>query len=457
MSDSSKGTNQVEQRDLFKSKIGFILAAAGSAVGLGSVWKFPYVVGQNGGGAYVLVYMVAVFVIGIPIMVAEFVIGRHSGKNAVEAYGYYSKKYKIVGMTSVIVPSVILSYYCVIGGWAIMYLYLALTGQLTGLSPEQYAEVFSASSANMGLAGIFFLVFMLGAILTCVKGVSGGIEKVCSILMPALFIIMIAMGVVGIMLPGGMEGVKWYLTPDFSKISGSTFIYAVGQVFFTLSLGMGIMVTYASYLSKEEDIPKAATITTIFDTIVSLLAGFAIFPAVFAFGLEPAAGPGLVFITLPNVFNQLPAGAFIAAAFYILLIFAALPSAISLLEVSVSYIIETYKMPRPKAAWLCGMVITIIGIPTLLAYGPWAEIKLFGFNFFDLYDYITSYIFLPIIGLATVLIVTFTWSKDAVMMEVTNQGKLQFGLKDVWYLVLKWVNPILLVIVGLQSLGLLSF
>lgn len=457
MSDMSKDPTQVEQRDQFKSKLGFILAAAGSAVGLGSVWKFPYVVGQNGGGAYVLVYMVAVFLIGIPVMIAEFVMGRHSGKNAVEAYSHYSKKYKAVGMTSIIVPSVILSYYCVIGGWAIMYLYLALTGKLTGLTPDQYAEVFGASSSNMGLAGLFFLIFMLLAIVTVMKGVSGGIEKVCSVLMPALFIIMIILAIVGCMQPGGFEGVKWYLKPDFSKISGSTFIYAVGQVFFTLSLGMGIMVTYSSYLSKDEDIPKAATITTIFDTLVSLLAGFAIFPAVFAFGLEPAAGPGLVFITLPNVFNQLPAGTLIAAAFYILLIFAALPSAISLLEVPVAYIIDSYHMSRVKAAWVCGIVITIIGIPTLLAYGPWSETKVMGFNFFDLYDYITSYIFLPLIGLATVLILTFSWSKEAVMMEVTNQGKLQFGLKDMWYYIVKWLNPILLVLVSLQSLGILNF
>lgn len=456
MSDMPTGPTLVGQRDLFRSKLGFVLAATGSAVGLGSVWKFPYIVGQNGGGAYLLVYMAAVFLIGIPVMIAEFVIGRHSGRNALEAYSHYSKKYKAVGMTSVIVPSVILSYYCVIGGWAIMYLYLTVTGQLTGLAPDQYANVFGASVADMGLAGLFFLIFMLLTIITVMKGVSGGIEKACTALMPALFIVMIGLAIVGCMQPGGLEGVKWYLQPDFSKITGSTFIYAVGQVFFTLSLGMGIMVTYASYLSKDDNIPRAATVTTIADTVVSLLAGFAIFPAVFAFGLEPAAGPGLMFITLPNVFNQLPAGTLIGAAYYILLLFAALPSAISLMEVSVSYIIDTYHMSRVKATWVCGTVITIIGIPTLLAYGPWSEIKLFGFNFFDLYDYIASYIFLPLIGLATVLILTFSWSKEAVIMEVTNQGKLQFGLKNMWYYIVKWIIPVMLVLLSLQSLGILN-
>jgi neurotransmitter:Na+ symporter, NSS family len=452
----SKSQKTGQPRDQFKSKIGFIMAAAGSAVGLGSIWKFPYVVGENGGGAYLLVYMLALIIIGIPIMIAEFVMGRRSGKNAVDAYSYYSKKYKFVGVFSMLAPAVILSYYCVIGGWAIMYLYLTLTGKLVGLAPEGYSEMFAAASSNMGMSGFFFVLFAVLSILVVIKGVSQGIEKVCNILMPGLFIIMLVLSIIGVLLPGGMEGVKWYLTPDFSVINGSTFVAAVGQVFFTMSLGMGIMVTYASYLKKDEDMPKAATITIIFDTIVSLLAGFAIFPAVFAFGLAPKSGPGLVFITLPNVFSQLPFGTLAAVAFYVLLIFAALPSAISLLEVPVAYAIEKYNMKRSKAAIVIGTIIIIVGIPTLLSFGPWSQVKVFGLNFFDLYDHTASYIILPLIGLAGSLILTFTWDKKIVMDEVTNNGKVKFALKNVWYYSIKYLSPILLIIVFLTSTGIIK-
>ncbi|MDF3000020.1 MAG: sodium:neurotransmitter symporter [Bacillota bacterium] len=452
-----KHTDKIGQpRDQFKSRLGFIMAAAGSAVGLGSIWRFPYVVGENGGGAYMIIYMLALVIIGIPVMVAEFVIGRNSGKNAVDAYAHYSKKYKIVGVFSMLAPSIILSFYCVVGGWAIMYLYLTLTGKLTGLSPEGYADMFAASSSDMLLSGFFFLLFGVLTILVVCKGISQGIEKVCSILMPALFIIMVVLSILGSTLPGGMEGIKWYLTPDFSKVDSGTFVDAVGQVFFTMSLGMGIMVTYASYLKKDEDMPKAATITIIFDTLVSVLAGFAIFPAVFAFGLAPSSGPGLVFITLPNVFAHLPFGIAAAIGFYLLLIFAALPSAISLLEVPVSYVIEKYHISRVKAAVGVGTLIMIIGIPTLLSFGPWSEIKVFGYNFFDLYDYATSNIALPIIGLAGSLILGFTWSKKVVMNEVTNHGRIKFGLKNIWYYSVKYISPILLIIVFFTSIGMLK-
>lgn len=452
-----KNSDKIGQpRDQFKSRLGFIMAAAGSAVGLGSIWRFPYVVGENGGGAYMIIYMLALIIIGIPIMVAEFVIGRNSGKNAVDAYAHYSNKYKIVGIFSMLAPSIILSFYCVVGGWSIMYLYLTVTGKLSRLTPEGYATMFDASSGDMLLSGFFFLLFGVLTVLVVCKGISQGIEKVCSILMPALFIIMVALSILGAVQPGGFEGIKWYLTPDFSKVDGGTFVDAVGQVFFTMSLGMGIMVTYASYLRKDEDMPKAATITIVFDTLVSVLAGFAIFPAVFAFGLAPSSGPGLVFITLPNVFAQLPFGTAAAIGFYLLLIFAALPSAISLLEVPVSYVIEKYHISRVKAAIGVGSLIMIIGIPTLLSFGPWSDIKVFGYNFFDLYDYATSNIALPLIGLAGSLILGFTWSKKVVMNEVTNNGKIKFALKNVWYYSVKYLSPVLLIIVFLTSIGMLK-
>ncbi|MGI6404495.1 MAG: sodium-dependent transporter [Oscillospiraceae bacterium] len=444
-----------QPRDQFKSRLGFIMAAAGSAVGLGSIWRFPYVVGENGGGAYMIIYLIALVIIGLPVMIAEFVIGRNSGKNAVDAYAHYSKKYKIVGIFSMLTPSVILSFYCVVGGWTIMYLYLTITGKLSGLTPEGYAQMFTAASGDMLLSGVFFLLFGVLTILVVCKGISQGIEKVCSVLMPALFVIMVILAVIGSLQPGGWEGVKWYLTPDFSKVNGGTVVNAVGQVFFTMSLGMGIMVTYASYLKKDEDMPKAATVTIIFDTLVSILAGFAIFPAVFAFGLAPSSGPGLVFITLPNVFAQLPFGKVVAVGFYLLLLFAALPSAISLLEVPVSYAIEKYNVSRVKAAIGIGVLIMVVGIPTLMSFGPWSEVKVFGFNFFDLYDYTTSNIALPLIGLAGSLILGFTWSKKVVLDEVTNNGQIKFGLKDIWYYSVKYLSPILLVIVFLASIGVI--
>ena len=431
------------------------MAAAGSAVGLGSIWRFPYVVGENGGGAYMVVYLIALIIIGLPVMIAEFVIGRHSGKNSVDAYAHYSKKYRIVGICSMLAPSIILSYYCVVGGWTLMYLYLTISGQLSGLTPDGYSAMFAAASGNMAMSGIFFLIFGVLTILVVCKGVSQGIEKVCSVLMPALFIIMVALSVLASLQPGGWEGIKWYLYPDFSKVTAKTFMDAVGQVFFTMSLGMGIMVTYASYLNKDEDMPKAATITILFDTLVSVLSGFAIFPAVFAYGLEPTSGPGLVFITLPNVFTQLPLGLVVGIAFYLLLFFAALPSAISLLEVPVAYVIEKHHVSRVKAAVGVGSLILVVGIPTLLSFGPWGEIKVFGFNFFDLYDHVTSNIALPLIGLAGSLILGFTWKKDVVLDEVCNNGKLKFGLKNIWYYSAKYLSPVLLAIVFLTSVGVI--
>ncbi len=453
-SDMPNGQLSNQTRDQFKSKLGFIMASAGSAVGLGSIWKFPYLVGENGGGAYVIVYLIAITIIGIPLMIAEFVIGRHSGKSAVEAYGTYCSKFKCVGFFSMIAVSILLSYYSIIGGWTIMYFYLTLTGKLTGLTPEQYGDMFGASSGDMVMAGIFATIFMILTIIVVMKGVSGGIEKVCSVLMPLLFLILLVMTIVGLFLPGGINGVIWLFKPDFSKITGDTVVDAVGQVFFTLSLGAGGMVTYASYLSKKENIPSAAAITTIFDTIVSILAGLAIFPAVFAFGLEPAAGPGLVFITLPNVFEQLPFGTLVAAVFYLLLLFAALPSSINMLEVSVTYGVEKYHMTRPKAAIVLGIIISIIGVPALLSFGPWSHITLFGKGFFDLFDYFVSNIALPVVGLAGSLIIGFNWPKGTVIREVTNEGQIQFKIKDTWYADVKYISPVILTVIFLNAIGI---
>lgn len=454
MSNSQMPKEKLDSgRDQFQSTFGFIMAAAGSALGLGSVWKFPYLVGTNGGGAYVFIYLIATFLIGIPLMIGEFALGRHAGKNAVEAYGMYNKNFKGIGIFAMLSVSLLLSYYAIIGGWTIMYLWLSITGKISGLTPDQYTETFVNYSSNMGVAGLFAAIFMIITILVVMKGVTGGIEKACSIMMPVLAVILVIMTIRGITLPGAMEGVKWFLKPDFSKVTGSMIVFAVGQVFFTLSLGSGGLVTYASYLKKDENIPKAATITTIFDTAISFLAGFAIFPAVFAFGLEPAAGPGLVFMTLPNVFDQMPAGRIFAAIFYLLLIFAALPSAFDMIIVSVAYLEEKAHVSKAKATLLCGLIITLVGIPSLLSFGPWSDKLIAGKTIFDAADYFVSNISMPLVGMAGSLILGFNWKKETVINEVTNDGKIQSKLVEPWYYDIKFVTPIILFLIFLQSIG----
>lgn len=445
-----------ENREQFKTSFGFIMAVAGSAVGLGNIWRFPYITGVYGGGAFVLIYLLSTLVIGATISLTEMAIGRNGGSDVVMAYGKYNKKFRIPGYFSMIGVTVLLSFYNIIGGWSIYYFIQTISGKLIALGGDHVNATFSNFVGNSPIVFIFTLLFLGVNVFIIMKGITGGIEKVSSIVMPSLFVLLIVLVIRSITLPGAMEGIKWYLKPDFSKITSSTVVAAVGQAFFTLSLGSGAMATYASYLSKDESLPRSTASILIADTLVALLAGLAIIPAVFAFGVSPGEGPGLVFVTLPSVFGQMPFGTFFAAIFFIFFFFAALTSSISMLEVSVTYLIENTKIKRKMATIIMGTLVMILGIPPLMSFGNWGHIKMFGLNFFDLYDYFVSNITMPLVGLAGALVITWVWDKKLAKDELTSNGKYKFRLFNIWYNLTKYIVPILLVIIFLTATGVLN-
>jgi NSS family neurotransmitter:Na+ symporter len=459
MSNSAEGIKKPgdgKKRDQFSSKFGFILAAAGSAVGLGNLWRFPYQVGSNGGGAFVLIYLICIIFIGGSIMLAEMAIGRSGKSNAVESYAKISKKFAAVGYWAIAATFALFAFYAIIGGWTIFYVVQTITGRLIGLPPDQLGATFGGllgSPYQMLLYQVIFLI-MTGYVVS--KGISGGIEKYCRVLMPALFIMMIILAVRAVTLPGAMEGVIWYLKPDFSQITGSTIVSAVGQAFFSLSLGAGGMITYASYLRDDENLGTTAVSVTIADTSVALLAGLIIMPAVFAFGLEPGEGAGLAFITLPHVFGQLPMGVVFATVFFLLLLVAALTSSIAMLETITTLVVEKSGMNRNKTSWLAVLIVFILGIPPLMSFGAWSHITFAGKNLFDIYDYFVSNITLPTVGLLTAILVGYIWKKEDVMVEVTGHGKFTGKIYDVWYFIIKFVAPVVLTLIALTSLGIIK-
>ena len=315
----NKNNNEISvknDREQFNTSFGFIMAIAGSAVGLGNIWRFPYIAGEHGGGTFVIIFLISIFIIGATIALAEMAIGRHGGSDVVEAYGKYNRKFRIPGYLSMISVTILISYYNIIGGWSIYYFVQAVSGKLANLSTARAEIIFNNFISNSSQVAIFTVIFLIINTIVITKGITKGIEKVSSIVMPALFALLIILVVRSVTLPGAKEGVIWYLKPDFSKVTGSTFVAAVGQAFFSLSLGSGAMATYASYFSKDESIPTAVMSSVLISIIVALLAGLAILPAVFAFGVSPGEGPGLVFVTLPSVFSQMPFGTFFASIFF---------------------------------------------------------------------------------------------------------------------------------------------
>lgn len=442
-----------QSRDQWGSKLGFIMAAAGSAVGLGNLWKFPYVAGKNGGGAFVLVYFIMLFLVGFTLMLAELVLGRNTHLNAIGAYRKISKKWAWVGGLGIATGFLILSYYSVIGGWVIKYLFEAIRGGLNVTDAAVLGQMFEGVVSSTGGSIFYHALFMIATLVIVIGGVGGGIEKASKIMMPALFIIIILLAIRGCTLPGSIEGIKYLLIPDFSKITIDVVLSALGQVFFSLSLGMGCMITYGSYLSEEENIPQSAAIIPLLDTGVALLAGLATLPAVFAFGFEPAGGPGLMFATLPAVFASMPLGGLFSTLFFILVLFAALSSSISLLEVCVSYAVDEFKLNRVMSTVGIGFLVFLIGIPSALSFGIWSEVKIiFGMTFFDFFDFITSNVMLPIGGLLLCVFVGWVWGTDKAVDEATNRGTLNFALAKPWAFLVKYVGPVAIAIVFVNSI-----
>lgn len=453
-----------DSRENFGSKIGAVLAAAGSAVGLGNIWRFPIETGQNGGAAFIIVYIGCVLLLGIPIMMSEFIIGRHTHTNTAGAYRKLAPgtSWKWVGRLGVLSGFVILSYYSVVAGWTAEYTVLAITNYFDGKGANDFPAIFAKFVSNPWLSVSLMLAFMIVTHVIVIRGVKSGIEKFSKVMMPALFVILIILAICSVMLPGASQGLEFLLKPDFSKITGSTVLSAMGQAFFSLSLGLGCLCTYASYFGNDTNIGKTALNVSIIDTFVAVMSGFIIFPAVFNAGYTLSSediGPSLLFITMPNVFQQafgsMPVLSYVVSVlFYFLLVVAALTSTISMHEVVTAYVSEEFTMTRRKAATIVTIACSTVGVFCALSFGPLDGFKLFGMTLFDLFDYVSSNIFLPVGGMFIALFVGWYLDKKIVRDEITNMGTLRTPYLRLVIFILRYVAPIAIGIILLNQLGL---
>ena len=440
---------QGAEREQWGSKLGFILAAAGSAIGLGNIWKFPYVAGANGGAAFVLIYILFVLVLGLPIMIAELVIGRHTGKDPVGAFKAIAggTKWELVGYLGVLSGFFILSFYSIVGGWTIGYIVKSVMGEVTAIHDVATAQsVFTAFSGNPVLMILYHFLFTATCMIIVVKGIRNGIERWSKVLMPLLFVILLVLIGKGLSMEGGMEGLKFFLQPDFSKLTASSVISALGQSFFSLSLGMGAMITYGSYLSRHDKILHSALYIVFLDTFIAILAGLAIFPAVFAMHMSPGEGPGLIFHIIPAVFGNMSYGIVFAVLFFMLLLIAALTSGISLLEVTVAYIIDERGWSRRKAVYVFGTAIFVLGIPAALSFGVMKDVTVFfGNTFFDFMDKLTSNYMLPIGGFFIAVCLGWKYGLENTIHELDPDTKI-ISLKELWAFTIKFISPLLLLL-----------
>jgi NSS family neurotransmitter:Na+ symporter len=406
-------------RATWGSRIGFVLAAGGSAVGLGAIWKFPYVVGKNGGGAFLLVYLACVFTIGVALMLAEMIIGRAAMKSATTAFRELKGGWwPWAGRLSVLCIFVILTYYCVVGGWTMAYVGRAITGNALSGDVQQLAGVFSAFISNPAQALGFTALFLGTTTVVVMAGVEKGIERMARVLMPALFVLMLVLIARSMTLPDAWGGVKYFLAPDMSKLSPSMFVEALGLAFFSLSLGCGTIVAYGSYLPKQVGLCSTALWVSALATAACLLAGLMVLPAVFAFHIDPAAGPGLTFITMPAIFAQMPFGHGFAVAFFVLLFFAALTSSVSILEPMVAFLIDEFGWSRKVAAIAIASTAYLVGVPAALSFGPLADLTLFDRTAFELLDYVAANLLMPAGGLLVALFVGWAiWPRVAEEMS----------------------------------------
>jgi len=448
---------------MWTTRLAFMLAATGSAVGLGNIWKFPYITGENGGGAFVLVYILCVSMISIPIMMAGVLIGRRGRRSPINTMRTLAHEagrhgsWQLVGWAGVSAGFLIISYYSVIAGWAIAYAFRALGGAFTSLTGETAGDLFSALLGDPGRLLAWHTIFMVMTISVISRGVRSGLARAVRILMPALFVLLLVL--VGYALTSGKfrEGIEFLFVPDFGALSPGAVITAMGHAFFTLSLGMGAIMMYGSYLPARASIARSSLIIALMDTMVALLAGMAIFPIVFANGLEPAAGPGLVFLTLPIAFGNMPGGLLFGALFFVLLVFAAWTSAISLIEPSVAWLVENRGFGRVRAAVYVGIVAWLLGIVTIMSFSDWA----FSFDFageekttgvFDLLDILTANFMLPLGGLAMALFAGWFMSRESVRDELAMGQGPAYRL---WQVSIRYIAPLAVVLVFLSALGLM--
>lgn len=448
-----------EKRETFSTGLAVFFATLGSAVGLGNIWKFPYIVGANGGGAFLLIYLLCVVFVGIPVMVCELYIGRKTRKNAVGAFERLKPGtlWKNTGLLGVITGFLIVFFYSDVAGWVYSYIFKAITGQFNGITPSAAESIFGETLLSPVSSIIWQAVVLLVVAAILIAGVKNGIERITKTLMPVLFILIIICDIRALTLPGASEGLKFLYHIDFAKITGGVILTALGLAFFKLSLGMGTMITYGSYFTEDNNLLKTPFNVALSDVIVSLLAGMAIFPAVFTFNMEPSSGPGLLFTTIPMVFSKIPFGNILIIFFFILSAIAATTATISMIEVPVAYFSEEKGMKRTNAVLLTISVMFLIGILAALSADKGSllgNVKILGYRFFDLFDKLSSNIMMPIGGFLTAIFVGYFIKKEDIRSEITNNGTLEnTGLFNVFYIVVRYVTPILLVIVFISGLA----
>lgn len=444
-------------RDGFTSTFGVLVATLGSAVGLGNIWKFPYLTGANGGAGFLLVYLIATLLIGLPVMIAETTLGRAARANAVTTFERLAppnqRGWKAMGWMGFAAAFLIMAFYSEVAGWVFAYIFKAISGQISTTDPKIAGAAFGALVSNpvSSLIWQWIVLAITGGII--VFGVSRGIEAVTRKLMPLLFCLLLILGIRSLTLPGALEGIKFLFTPDFAKITPTVILTALGLAFFKLSIGMGTMVTYGSYFRDNQNIPVTTGRVMLADLTVSMLAGIAIFPAVFAFGFAPAAGPSLVFMTIPAVFASMPGGTLFMTLFFILTAVASIGAILSLLEVPIAILCERFKLGRKRATAITIMLIALLGAPAALSQGVGAEWKLFGLNPFDLFDFLSSNILLPLGGILICVFVGWVYGLPQWEKQLSNSGKLQNGwLVQAVFFLIRYVTPFSIAIVLLHGL-----
>ena len=451
----------MNDRGSFGSKIGIVLATAGSAVGLGNVWRFPYMAGENGGAAFILLYFACILVLGVPGMLSEFIVGRHAQANAARAYDKLSggRPWKLVGYLGILTSTLILGFYAVVAGWCLQYLYASMAGQVSGDADyvKNYFIAFSSHPLKPVLWGVGFVLITH---LVVVRGVRSGIERASKLLMPVLLLLLVIIVIASCMLPGATAGIEFLFYPDFSKVSSRVMLEALGQAFFSLSLGTACLCTYASYFAKHTNLLHSAGQIAFLDTLIAILAGFMIFPAAASVGVSPDSGPSLVFITLPNVFTQafasMPAvGYVVSVMFYALLVFAALTSTISMHEIGTAFFTEEFHLPRSKSAWILTTVASVLCLLCALSVGAKPELQLFGMSLMDFFDQLTANIMLPLGGMLTCLFVGWYIPRQLVRDEFTNGGTLSARLFPVYLFAVRYVCPLCILLVFLHQLGII--
>lgn len=439
-------------RSNFTSRIGFILSAAGSAVGLGNIWRFPYLAAQYGGGTFLLCYIILAVTFGFALMTAEIALGRKTGLSAIGAFSALNKRYRFVGVLVTLVPVIIFPYYSVIGGWVIKYFFTFLTGGVSAAAEDTY---FTGFISRVSEPIVWFVIFTAIAAAVVICGVEKGIEKVSKVMMPLLVVLTVGISLYVLTIDGAMEGVKYYVLPHMSDFSIKTLLSSMGQLFYSMSLAMGIMITYGSYMSKSTNLESSVRQIEIFDTGIAFFAGLMIVPAVFAFsGGDPSAlkaGPGLMFITLPKVFASIRFGGFLGTVFFVLVFFAAITSAISLMETIVSILMDFFHWSRRKTSILVFIYSLLMGVPSSLGFGIWDFVKPLGMSILDAWDFISNSILMPIVALLTCFFAGFVIKPKAIIEEACAEGA-DFKGKHLFTVVIKWVAPVILIAILISSI-----